>query len=436
MGHVMQSQGALSKAASRGGLQFYISRLKWDETGEKVCFDAGRRFGGHREVASSTWQVLVARCTVILGFGNVVFRTDIVMPPLVVAGVGADQLHYALTKHPNYSLVWALLASLKSQAQEKVQLYCSDCASGNHRLYAQWLHKVSHDAADDTLMEWQRCHAHQNHIIEAAVLLGVSDAMLSRLYSLTIFWKLSGNWLRLQQSAQRWVKANLIVTQAPRPPEVDAFRDEVRDYIGAHFKQFERARNEGGEANSDDIGYLDLASAGRKPCSKAAMLLEERLDNFFTFFNGDLADECPTHVCGGGTCCQSLHDSERKAQRYLVEMCLSSCPSTPAANKWTKLGPVVDALCTGDCVCALVLGRTGGRARSSGSAGFQSRPEPESSNMSWALPPLGCDRSCLGTLNLAPRTMLQIMCCAGTSSIACGLALWCLVSAPAPQWRR
>ncbi len=48
------------------------------------------------------------------------------------------------------------------------------------------------------------------------------------------------------------------------------------------------------------------------------------------------------HHCAGACCCPSRRDAIQKGSSLAHKVLFRAAPSTPAANKWSKLGPVLD----------------------------------------------------------------------------------------------
>ena len=68
---------------------------------------------------------------------------------------------------------------------------------------------------------------------------------------------------------------------------------------------------------------------------------------FLAIFNGPWWEKGFVHYCAGVQCCASpAHTAERMVSA-LRRVVFRHIPSTPAANRWRKLGPVIDTLILG-----------------------------------------------------------------------------------------
>lgn len=67
------------------------------------------------------------------------------------------------------------------------------------------------------------------------------------------------------------------------------------------------------------------------------------VDEFFKMWNGDMwIADCCIHYCSGKTCCSSRADTVQKMIATAERVLFKSNVPTIAANKWTKLAPVLD----------------------------------------------------------------------------------------------
>lgn len=76
---------------------------------------------------------------------------------------------------------------------------------------------------------------------------------------------------------------------------------------------------------------------------RARAAFRQRLDEFFAVWNGAWWSPSVTHHCGGQACCPGGRKTTIARLTSTAEMVMfnRSVP-TIAANKWTKLGPVLD----------------------------------------------------------------------------------------------
>ena len=172
-------------------------------------------------------------------------RYKCVMPPVVLLSVGANHLHYALRNHPMFSGINLAVRALREAADVSICLHETDNASANEKLYAHWVHAADRDGGRD-MLEWMLCHCHQNHIVQSTLLASMGENMLSRLYSLTLFLKTGGYWLRLRQAMRRWIRETVIIRNGWPSPDARLFQQELLDYMGCHCTLVDQAREPDG----------------------------------------------------------------------------------------------------------------------------------------------------------------------------------------------
>jgi hypothetical protein len=165
-------------------------------------------------------------------------------------------------------------------------------------------------------LEWNRCHSHQNNITESAVLAAMGVNMLSRLYSLSLFIRTTGYWLRMLQSTRKWVQDNLVVCLCEPQADCKIYRDEILDYVQCHRNSHMIAR-----AHDNLLG-------------KGAFQFQQTVELFMAVCNGCLWSDILTHHCQRTVrpwCCENDDESRKKYADVFNKFCNNALPPTPAA---------------------------------------------------------------------------------------------------------
>ena len=247
--------------------------------------------------------------------------------------------------------------AVREAADVSVCLHETDNASANEKLYAHRAHAADRDGGRG-MLEWMLCHCHQNHIVQSTLLASMGENMLSRLYSLTLFLKTGGYWLRLRQAMRRWIRETVIIRNGWPSPDARLFQQELLDYMGCHCTLVDQAREPDGlddrhwlgqwvdDDDDDDDGAAndseEAASGGKRRASRAsrARLL------FAAAFNGELWEQQPIYYTKGEPV--DLQSIGLQMIHAMAELAFRKT-TTPTANKWTKLGPCMDNLVLGIC---------------------------------------------------------------------------------------
>ncbi len=330
------------------------TRTAWDETGEKVTLSFP---GATAAQQTSTHQVLVARVTLLLCWENgELFTFTIVFPTLLVLSVKASDLYKALFRNPMCVSIWAALTMIYSLSAFVIDLNETDGAKSNDKLYAYLLGNRCAQAH----MLHVRCSLHQNQLVEGELLITVARNLLSRLYSLTLFLRTGGYFLRLIKWVPRVVEEKHVIKPVAvfGPPGEDAraYAREIIKYMIAHYKKFERSTKDTAQHMSDTEDEDQDSDAelvpGSAPCrrqNKGRSTFLAQLRIFFQIFNGELWGNASfIHYCFGVGCACGGKAPEAMVNN-LRKVMFKAMPNTPAINKWTALGPVLDFLLFG-CV--------------------------------------------------------------------------------------
>lgn len=337
---------------------------KSDETGERLAYTG--ILGTGAQQTSSVWQVLICRFVFVFGSATGSYTFEFVCPPIPVLNTDAESLWYALERHPSVQTVQALKKALLRNATVAMDINEFDAASSNLRLHA---HKS--DACEPhVLAEQMLCHNHQNKIVEILMLRAIGYNLLMSLYSLSLFLRMGGYFVRLVAAVREVVRSASEVRPWPPPErervEATAFAEEFKDMLvqnytpsdTRHARRHRRPRPGERDRASEDIldtdsepgaAQGDGAAAGahsrRRRDRKAGF--RKALNEFFDVFNGLVSQGRLVHYCRGRQCCANLADSQNKMVLAILGLTLRRIPGTPSATKWTKLGPCLDAMLVG-----------------------------------------------------------------------------------------
>lgn len=273
------------------------------------------------------------------------FGYNVCLPSLVVAATSAPAIHYQLHKHPWMSPIWAELRQLHNLSKLNMMLRETDAHYANEKLGAHLLQE------DD--LGWQAhwyCSLHQIQLTEAA-LTGVTSLgginLISKLYSLTLFLHAGGSFAHMVSTIGDELRlAPLQMKRSAVPAACREFTEELRDFMLTHYKRFQRAGSMKPSHHwladlDDDDGEDDAAEVTRSERDFGL-----KLDAYFAVFNGELWKPYEyVHYCNG--CCSSQAEALQRAEAACLSVPFREIPVTPAANKWTKLGPCLDLMMVG-----------------------------------------------------------------------------------------
>ena len=292
--------------------------------------------------------------------GIQVFAYTIILPPLVVPGTSAGQLWHALFHSPLTGPMLHAVSLLRQKAKIVILHHETDGAYANDKLAAH-LYKLF--GAGQNMFEHAHCALHANQLIEVA-LLAVFPKLLSRMYSLTKLFKTSGYFMKLVQSLEPYILETLQVRQGAPPDEMQVFLREMINYIRCHRNRFVRLQNrirhhwlrlDGAESGSDSDDD-DVSSSSTKPGARARAMFEKAAERFSAAWNGPLWESgvCVYYQPHGDT--KSRVEIAREMAFSAKAFLFKTVPSSPAANKWTKLGPSADFMTFALCPHRLLAG--------------------------------------------------------------------------------
>lgn len=295
-----------------------IQQIKWDETSLLCSVNPDRSNARVR----STWETMVARQRIILVWPNgscLIVR--IVLPPVVLLGSAAQHIFYAMQYHPSYRSITELLGHLAASCFHRLQVFESDGAYSNDRLYA---HLVQRNklAQFRYHLTHVRCQNHQTQLCNVALFAAVGHNILNRLYGMTVFLRNLGHWIRIKQTVFAWVDANL------------EFRPELL------------ADNATGQSRSHAalVEMIEFLKWNRKCESDLegpdSGTFEKKAKAFLEMWNSDPANPKPGHICSHESLpacqrhCANRSEAVRKCVDTLMDLFLNTMPSVPAPNKW------------------------------------------------------------------------------------------------------
>lgn len=360
--------GKLVRLCQRQRPAFCLRRLAWDETGQHVSLTME---GATAEQERSVWNVLVGRMTVILGFADTTLKLDLVLPQLLVTSPSAEHIHNAF-RHQQLAPLFAATNLIGQLSDVHIELDETDAANANYRLHAY------HQMTKQSLTCHKVCSLHQNQLIEGLLLAVLGLSLLSRLYSLTILLRTAGKFVQLLHTLHAVVAESLVVrdisVHGPPPVAATEYSLELMRYLFSHYRRFQRSVEHSiDDQMSDTDSECDFAAElhrahvwqehsrgggvrqrlGRGVRGLWRFVLD--VEEFVSVFNGPWWERGFVHYCSGPSCCKSREHTLERCVRALKRVPFRQVPSTPAANKWTKLGPVVDILMVGFAVHSVFL---------------------------------------------------------------------------------
>ena len=308
----------------------FIQHMKWDETSLLCTVNPDRNNCRVR----STWETMVARQRLILVWrdgSSVVFR--LVMPPVVLLGSAAQHIYYALKYHPSYRQITELVRVLARECDHRAQIFESDGAYSNDRLYAHLLQRNKVDDLQYHLLH-MKCQSHQTQLLNMALISAVGHSILNRLYGMTVFIRNLGYWMRIKQALLSWVESQLDFRQhglgstANLEETHNAALLELIDFL-----KWNRPHNlDSEDGDTDDSAF------------------HKKVEAFLAMWNTATSSNRLGHTCSHESLpeehrhCKSRSEAIRKCTDSLTDLFLSSMPSIPAPNKWTTIHGPLDTL--------------------------------------------------------------------------------------------
>ena len=229
------------------------------------------------------------------------------------------------------------------------------------------------------------CHLHANKIVESTVLNVSGMALLSRLYSFTLFLRTSGYFLRLILSVRSLVRQSgelIIKSDLPSAHDI-LLNQEAMSYLAGNIWRTTQARRHNNQSNQRNqihhsMGQLEqedveeqrgLDSWVREIVARAATCQAPELPStsssssarrlgkfkmvitkFVCICNGRFDQVAVVHHCWGAGCCSCRADTETRLVEALTSFPLSTVPVVLDARSWTALGPCLDRVLSYMCL--------------------------------------------------------------------------------------
>ena len=175
---------------------------KWDATREKVgvkAFD-----GASLQSQCDFLELCVSSLRVIVSWESwPSVCADLVCPPVAVTSPSAANLHSALWRHPVIADLIKDLRILQQAAAFSFETHEVDGASGNDKLH--WYVALNEMPAR-TMTFKLRCANHSEHLITGSLINLQSLDYLANMFATTKFLNVNGHFLRLLQSASKFVE--------------------------------------------------------------------------------------------------------------------------------------------------------------------------------------------------------------------------------------
>ena len=218
------------EAIQTAQLTFAIVTTRSDETGERLAYTG--ILGTESHQTPSVWQVLISRLVFIFGSAMGSYTFECVCAPIPVLNTDAESLWYALEHHPSVQHVQTMKKALLRVADIAVDINEFDAASSNLRFHA---HKMD-TCEEHILAEQMLCHNHQNKLVEILMLKAIGYNLLMSLYSISLFLKMGGYFVRLVGAVREVVHSEACVILPGPPPEEEqaaaaAFAEEFTDML-------------------------------------------------------------------------------------------------------------------------------------------------------------------------------------------------------------
>lgn len=343
--------GWLCKICTEDPPDYALSRLAWDETAERLtlCLPAAQ---GNPEQQRSTWQVMVIRARIIVGWisregrSGTVIDWTLVVPPVIVRSPSSAQIYYGLFHSPLTRPIMMARFLILQRAKVSLDLSETDDAGANTRLEMHLLHKATTlqaQGARDTFKAHFVCRLHQQQLIEVLVVAVAGMWVLSRLYSFSLLLRSHGMFLRLLR-AFREVTREAVARAGPQPADAAAYLREFKAYVKSNHNRFRKCEENIKHKHHwvQDVAYASDSESDGEAQDKGKEPFMKHVDEFFDSWNGrwwlPIIESFST--CGQAELRpRMLSIAEKVVFRAIV--------GAIACNKWTKLGPVLDWILLG-----------------------------------------------------------------------------------------
>ena len=204
-----------------------VMSLAWDETQEALVLPFNNT-NGMRYSARTSWHVLVSRQNYIFQIGDDCVQLEPVRPVVPLISTGAGAIFAGLEEVPTVDHLAKFDERVMTCCPRVALHYDSDGATANDRVVAVRCRQVP----PHVLVSHMTCGNHRNQLTEAAVHHTLGMDLLSGLYSLVLWLRMSSNWLRLLSALPRLVAQKCCCVPRPHKKIADApLSAEVADYL-------------------------------------------------------------------------------------------------------------------------------------------------------------------------------------------------------------
>ena len=325
--------------------------MAWDETTHVLSMPTNPLLTRQQQLAP--WHVMVSTASMVTTTTSEALPATSsslsdIRPPIALTNVGSSALYHGLFLVPAVRKFHVAVEGLCDKVECVTRNLAADGAAAG--LKTVWF---SCDKQHKRLLtSFKLCELHTLKIVENAVATCVSDAISSRLYSLTLMFKSATQYyLRLMFVVLPFLTQNLQFRRNPAPAGSKNFANEVLDFIMSRLE---------GVAKTDDAPHTKGAYSGTDRRRSFVFCGErKRFRQAWTRF---------VEILGyGWEHNQFIHycdDPDNEAYKRSVVMdaaqCISKCifnriPSTPQSNKWTQRARCMIWFFLAMSPCALLL---------------------------------------------------------------------------------
>ena len=304
----------------------------------------------------NVWHVLLARVNLLICWPNQrVYKVKLFLPPLMVPNTQASSIYYQLYQHPWNATIFTALRVLSDACGISVCHLESDAAYSNQRMIAFLLTRTG----ENELMSSWLCSLHQIQLTEVAISSSVGSQLISRIYSLTLVLRANGAFAKMLGALRGVIAGGLaiesIAAHGPPPERCREIHAEIANYACFHYRRLAKAGSS--RVRHHHLEHIDLdaqeADEDVEDEDRGSEEFKKKVEEYMRVWNGPWWRPGEfIHDRGGHACCD--REGPKCTLERLVRTALAvpfrQVPLTPAANKWSKLGPCIDVLMFA-CLC-------------------------------------------------------------------------------------
>jgi hypothetical protein len=228
---------------------FAVCTWMWDETSHRLSVNVVPDTLTQQH--SSTWQVMVCRCHIAVGWtmGIKLYR-EFIMPPVPLASNSSNHVYHGLFNSPLMKPLHSIVDRILKSAEVSCIINEADGHLGNEKLH---FHKYALENAKPKpcLMEFALCQNHQTNLVVCDAVSnsrstpGTGGKLLQNLYCTTMFLKMGGHFTRLLISVHMLATEQNMVEWigSPTPNQLAASRpygEELAAYMIDNLKHNSR----------------------------------------------------------------------------------------------------------------------------------------------------------------------------------------------------